>query len=144
MSTKPQSKDEALEALDFIVDILKEHEKELDKLITELGSVTGQLGDTGELSGKVETVEQKISGLQNEVSSLVTFLSTSPRQTPLAIKEQKSEVMAPSKSPFARQTTTNGPRVILGCKNWEDFQNLSFQAQTLSFTCKEAEKTFQT
>ncbi len=28
MSRKPQSKDEALEALDFIVNVLKEHEKD--------------------------------------------------------------------------------------------------------------------
>jgi len=35
VSKKPQSKDEALEALDFIVNVLKEHEKDLDKLINE-------------------------------------------------------------------------------------------------------------
>jgi hypothetical protein len=31
----------------------------------------------------------------------------------------------------------------LRCKQWEDFQTLAFQAQTLSFMVKEAEKTFQ-
>jgi len=34
MSKKIPSKDEALEALDFIVSVLKEHEKDLDRLIT--------------------------------------------------------------------------------------------------------------
>jgi hypothetical protein len=38
MSRKPQSKDEALEALDFIVNVLKEHEKDLDRLITRSSS----------------------------------------------------------------------------------------------------------
>jgi hypothetical protein len=135
MSKKPQSKDEALEALDFIVNVLKEHEKDLDRLISELGTVTEQLGDTGELSGKVEKVEQRITGLQNEISSLISYLSTSPREAPLVIKEQKSEVVEAG--------VMHGPPVILRCKQWEDFQTLAFQAQTLSFMYKEAEKTFQ-
>jgi hypothetical protein len=40
MAKNPQSKDEALEALDFIVNVLKEHERDLDKLINELATVT--------------------------------------------------------------------------------------------------------
>jgi hypothetical protein len=135
MSKKPQSKDDALEALDFIVNVLKEHEKDLDRLINELGTVTEQLGETGELSGKVEKVEQRITGLQNEISSLINYLSTSPREAPLVIKEQKSEVVEAG--------VMHGPPVILRCKQWEDFQTLAFQAQTLSFMYKEAEKTFQ-
>src|SRR3990170_929271 len=135
MSRKPQSKDEALEALDFIVNVLKEHEKDLDRLITELGTVAEQLGETGELSGKVEKVEERISGLQNEISSLINYLSTSPREAPVVIKEQKSEVM--------QTGVMHGPPVILRCKQWEDFQTLAFQAQTLSFMYKDAEKTFQ-
>jgi hypothetical protein len=135
MSKKPQSKDDALEALDFIVNVLKEHEKDLDRLINELGTVTEQLGETGELSGKVEKVEQRITGLQNEISSLINYLSTSPREAPLVIKEQKSEAV--------QAGVMYGPPVILRCKQWEDFQTLAFQAQTLSFMYKEAEKTFQ-
>jgi hypothetical protein len=137
MSRKPQSKDEALEALDFIVNVLKEHERDLDRLINELGTVTEQLGVTGELSGKVEKVEERISGLQNEITSLITYLSASPqpREAPIAIKEQKVEVM--------QQNVMHGPPVILRCKQWDDFQTLAFQAQTLSFMYKDAEKTFQ-
>jgi hypothetical protein len=135
MSKKPQSKDEALEALDFIVNVLKEHEKDLDKLINELGTVAEQLGDTGELSSKVDKVEERITGLQNEISSLVNYLSTAPREAPPAIKEQKSEAVPAAVIP--------GPPVILRCKQWEDFQTLAFQAHTLSFMYKEAEKTFQ-
>ena len=72
----PQSKDDALEALDFIVNVLKEHERDLDKLINELATVTEQLGDTGEISGKVESVEEKINNLQKEVANLVGYLSS--------------------------------------------------------------------
>jgi len=31
----------------------------------------------------------------------------------------------------------------LRCKQWEDFQTLAYQAQTLSFLYRDAEKTFQ-
>ena len=135
MSKKPQSKDDALEALDFIVNVLKEHEKDLDRLINELGTVTEALGETGELSYKVEKVEERISGLQNEITSLVNYLSASPRETPVLTPQQQAEVVQPS--------VMHGPPVILRCKQWEDFQTLAFQAQTVSFMYKEAEKTFQ-
>ena len=135
MSKKPKSKDEALEALDFIVNVLKEHEKDLDRLINELGKVTETLGETGELSYKVEKVEERISGLQNEINSLINYLSASPREAPVLTEEQKAEVVQAS--------VMHGPPVILRCKQWDDFQTLAFQAQTLSFMYKEAEKTFQ-
>jgi hypothetical protein len=135
MSKKPQSKDEALEALDFIVNVLKEHEKDLDRLISELGTVTEALGETGELSCKVEKVEERISGLQNEINSLVSYLSASPREPSVLTPQQKTEVIQTS--------VMHGPPVILRCKQWEDFQTLAYQAQTLSFMYKEAEKTFQ-
>jgi len=135
MSKKPKSKDEALEALDFIVNVLKEHEKDLDRLISELGTVTEALGETGELSIKVEKVEERISGLQNEINGLVNYLSASPRETPVLTSEQKTEVLQAS--------FMHGPPVILRCKQWDDFKTLAFQAQTLSFMYKEADKTFQ-
>jgi hypothetical protein len=135
MSKKPKSKDEALDALDFIVNVLKEHEKDLDRLINELGTVTEALGETGELSSKVEKVEERISGLQNEINSLVNYLSASPRETPVLTSEQKADAV--------QAIVMHGPPVILRCKQWDDFQTLAFQAQTLSFMYKEAEKTFQ-
>ena len=135
MSKKPRSKDEALEALDFIVNVLKEHEKDLDRLISQLGTVTEALGETGELSCKVEKVEERISGLQNEINSLVHYLSATPQAAPVLTPEQKTEVV--------RASVMHGPPVILRCKQWEDFQTLAFQAHTLSFMYKDAEKTFQ-
>jgi tetrahydromethanopterin S-methyltransferase subunit B len=143
MSKKPQSKDEALEALDFIVNVLKEHEKDLDKLINELGTVAETLGETGELTYKVEKVEEKITGLQNEINTLVNYLSTSPRETPLLTSQQQTEVKAEVQTEVTQTGVMHGPPVILRCKQWEDFQTLAFQAQTLSFMYKEAEKTFQ-
>ncbi len=137
MAKSPQSKDEALEAIDFIVNVLKEHEKDLDKLIGELATVTEHLGDTGALNTKVEQVEEKINGLQKEVTNLINYLSTAPKEaTPLAAKGQPTET-APA---MVMQT---GSSVILRCKQWEDFESLAFGAQTVSFSYKEEGKVFQ-
>lgn len=143
MSRKPPSKDEAFEALDFIVNVLKEHEKDLDKLINELGTITEQMGDTGVLSGKVEKVEERLGTLQDEIANLISRLSTSPReissqprQNPLTMNNFHDDIPTQSRN-------SHGPPVILRCKQWEDFQILAFQAQTMSFMYKETEKTFQ-
>jgi hypothetical protein len=138
MSKKIPSKDEALEALDFIVNVLKEHEKDLDRLINELGNVTEKMGDTGELSGKVEKVEERLTTLQNEITNLITYLSASQEAQPTMPR-----LLEGTKSESAQARETRGPPVILRCKLWEDFQTMATQAQTLSFMYREAEKAFQ-
>lgn len=136
---KPQSKDDTLEALDFIVNVLKEHEKDLDKLISELATVTEQIGDTGDLSGKVEKIEEKINGLQKEVTTLVGALSGGPKEAfPAVAKEQ---VIQAAQAPAI--TMPGGPSVTVRCVQWEDFQSLAFKAQTLSFSYNENEKIFE-
>jgi hypothetical protein len=139
MSKKIPSKDEALEALDFIVSVLKEHEKDLDRLINELGSVTEKMGDTGELSGKVERVEERLSTLQNEITNLITYLSA-PHETP---SPSSPQLLPAQKNEGLQVKEARGPPVILRCKQWEDFQAIAAEAQTLSFMYREPEKTFQ-
>jgi len=138
MSKKPPSRDEALEAIDFIVNVLKEHEKDLDKLINELGTVTERMGDTGELSGKVERVEERLGTLQNEITSLITYLSA-PHETLTAPVTKPPE----RGDDVAQPREIRGPPVILRCKQWEDFLNLGHEAQSVSFLYRDAEKTFQ-
>jgi hypothetical protein len=140
MAKSPQSRDDALEALDFIVNVLKEHEKDLDKLINELATVTEQMGDESELNAKVEKIEEKIDTLQKEVANMVSHLSPEPKQnsTPLFAKEQAVELV-PATPPIA----AGAPSTLLRCKQWEDFQALAVRAQTLSFSYKEDEKMFQ-
>ncbi|MEM3578828.1 MAG: hypothetical protein QXL54_01220 [Candidatus Bathyarchaeia archaeon] len=141
MSKKPPSKDDALEALDFIINVLREHEKDLDRLINELGKITERLGEAGELSGKIESVEDRLTNLQGEISNLISYLSTSQASqvTPKAPSVSPSSVQKPQ----VVAAEVRGPPVILRCKHWEDFQTLARQAQTLSFLYKEPEKAFQ-
>jgi hypothetical protein len=140
LTKNPQSKDDALEALDFIVNVLKEHEKDLDKLINELATVTEQIGDSDELSGKVEKIEEKIDTLQKEVTNLIGYVSNAPKEAlaATAANQQPNEA-----APAAVAPVQSGPSVIIRCKQWEDFQTLALKAQTLSFTYKEEEKVFQ-
>ena len=142
MAKNPQSKDDALEALDFIVNVLKEHEKDLDKLINELATVTEQIGDSGELSGKVEKIEEKIDTLQKEVTSLIGCINNSPKEALPAATVNQSGQPNEAATP-AVAATHGGPSMVMRCKQWEDFQNLALRAQTLSFTYKEEEKVFQ-
>jgi hypothetical protein len=145
MSKKIPSKDEALEALDFIVSVLKEHEKDLDRLINELGSVTEKMGDTGELSGKVERVEERLSTLQGEITNLITYLSA-PHKTPSPSSPSSTsppQLLPVQKNEGLQVKEAHGPPVILRCKQWEDFQAIAAEAQTLSFMFREPEKTFQ-
>ena len=136
MSKKPPSKDEALEALDFIINVLREHEKDLDRLISELGKITERLGEAGEVSGKIENVEDRLANLQDEISNLITYLSTS--------HEVPKKSTHPAQPQFVQAPVEiRGPPVILRCKHWEDFQTLANHAQTVSFIYKEAEKIFQ-
>jgi len=141
MSEKSPSKDEALEALDFIVNVLKEHEKDLDRLVSELGSVAGQLGDSGELNGKVKKIEDKINGLQGDVGNLVKSLSSSVRET-YSPSAAPSVQPSPKPEPSIVSSQTGMP-LILQCKQWEDFQMLASQAQTVSFVFKETENNLE-
>jgi len=138
MSKKPPSRDEALEAIDFIVNVLREHEKDLDRLIDELGGITEKIGDAGELNTKVEKIEERLTTLQNEIGNLITYLS-SPHENAVPPMIQ----LQPKNVEPVKTSESSGPPVILRCKQWDDFQSLADQAQTVSFLYREAEKTFQ-
>ncbi len=139
MSEKLPSKDEALEALDFIVNVLKEHEKDLDRLVSELGTVADQLGESGEISGKVKGIEERISGLQNEVGNLAKSLSTAPKVPML----QPAAVAAASPAKENSSHLPVGLPLVFQCKQWEDFQVLASQPQTASFSFKELDKALE-
>jgi hypothetical protein len=125
MAKKP-SRDEALEALDFIINVLKEHEKDLDRLINELGKTSEKFGESGALSSKIGSVEERLSSLQTEISNLIGFISSSHR-------EKITEKVALS----------SGTPLTVRCKQWEEFKVLASGAETVSFLFKEIEKAFQ-
>ena len=139
MAENPGSKDRSLEALDFLMNVLKEHEQTLDESIHELATVAEQMGNTDALKIKVESAEQKIDSLQKEITNLIGILSNDP-------KEESSAAIVMHTAPqtqVTQATLQNVPFLTLHCKQWEEFQTLSMQAQTLTFNYKEEEKVFQ-
>ncbi|MGA2682723.1 MAG: hypothetical protein ABSF44_13095 [Candidatus Bathyarchaeia archaeon] len=137
MAENPGSKDKALEALDFIINVLKEHEQSLDKSIDELATVTEQIRVTTDgLNGKVEEIEEKTNNLQKEVTNLMGKVLNEPKKAlPTATTEDVPQAQAtPALSPAG---VPGGPFVILRCKHWEDFQALAMHVPTLSFSYKE-------
>jgi len=122
MEPKP-NKNESLEALDFIINVLKEHEKDLDSFIGQLGIITERLGETGEIAGKIENMEDHISTLQDEITNLVKNLNV------------------PQISSSSSNSSTN--LVNIKCRKWEDFKNLTAGAKTVSYLFRVSENTFQ-
>ena len=121
---EPKSnRNEALEALDFIINVLKEHEKDLDRLIGQLGNITESLGETGEISEKINNIEKRISNLQSELTMMIKNIAI-------------------PKSISTSQNVTANPAVNVQCKKWEDFKTLATGAETVSYSYKTSEDTF--
>jgi tRNA(Ser,Leu) C12 N-acetylase TAN1 len=121
VSRKETSKDAALEALDFIINVLKEHEKDLDRLADKIGTTLEKYGETGELTTKITDVEGRLARLQNQISDLIQIIS----------------------QPQAQPAVTRGLPVIVRCRQWQDFKNLATNAETLSYLQKGPDRTFQ-
>ena len=142
MAGNPGSKDKSLEALDFIINVLKEHEQNLDKSISEFAAVTENVGNTDALNGRLEKVEEKIGTLQKEITNLIGILSNSPKAA-LSAAIKKPELQTEATYASSMAVVQGGSSVTLHCKQWRDFQSLALNAQTVSFSFKEAEKVFQ-
>lgn len=137
MASKPPPKDDALETLDFIISVLREHEKELDRLVSELEKAVEKFGGAGELDGKIQNVEKRIAALQAEVAKLISYLSASSRTAhPMATAQAASQTVKATPE-------VGGTPVRLKCSRWEDFQAQARQAQTVSFTWMGAENKVQ-
>jgi len=148
LSRSSKRKEEALEAIDFIVNVLKQHEKDLDRLIAQLAKITNRITKKGELPPRMETMEGRLATLQNEINNLIQLLSAKEAPTPMtpAPTSASTPTSQPQPQPTAKTTPptyTRGPPVIVRCKQWKDFKTLARDAETVSFLYKEAEKTFQ-
>ena len=71
---KPQTKYEVFEALNLIMKTLKEREKVLVRLITELNKTTEILSEIDEPHEKIGKVEEHLSAIQSEISNLINFV----------------------------------------------------------------------
>ena len=122
MSESPK-KDRAFEALDFVINVLREHEKNLDRLISDLKEVVKSIGKGEEFSDRIKRIEERLSSIQTEISALTKFIST--------LRKPAATIR-----PF-------GPFIAVKCKRWDEFKVLAMGADTVSFLLKEAGKIFR-
>ncbi len=120
------TKDEALEALDFIINVLKTHEKDLDRLIHQLGTTLEQYGEPSELTDKITNLENRLAHIQAQISHITEVISNTTEK--------------PTPTPAIPST---GTPVIVRCKNWEDFKTLATNAETISYLHNKEHQTFQ-
>jgi hypothetical protein len=116
------NKDKALEALDLIINVLREHEKDLDKLVGQLDNITERFGETNDLTIKIERLEQSLNSLQDNLTHLMNCISNS------------------------QSTPVNNLRTFsikVKFQEWRDFRALATNAETVSVILGDSEKSFQ-
>ncbi len=143
MAESPASKDKSLEALDFLINVLKEHEQILDESIHQLAIIAEQKGDTKELKSKIEKVDEKINILQKEVTNFMGILQNSAKGTPFAVMQKQQHPTQATTPVVSSAILSSDLPLNVNCGQWKDFQFLALHAQTLSFSIKEGEKVFQ-
>jgi len=142
MENNSGSEDKYFEALDFVINVLKKHEQILDKSIQELTTLTEYLENLNGLNSKVENAEEKINTIQKDVTDILGGRLIMAKGTLQAsIKELEPQGLKLTAIPS--EVGYSGSSLILHCKQWEDFEALAKQAQTLSFSHKEDEKLLQ-
>jgi hypothetical protein len=94
--------------------VLKQHEKDLDRLITELGHTADKLKKIGELTDRIQLTADRLSASLKEISGLERPFFPSSRRP-----------------------------VVATCKQWEDFKSMSTGAETVSFRVDEEANTVQ-
>jgi hypothetical protein len=74
MSKNSPAKDGSFEALDFILNIIKEHDKDLDRVATELASIAKRRGEKGDVRDRIAKIEDQIDSLQRDVDKIAKIL----------------------------------------------------------------------
>ena len=73
MAQNPDSNDRYVEALDFIITYLRDHERKLDKLNNQLSNVVDGLGGFKGLSKKLDNLNGELDVLEKEVARLAAI-----------------------------------------------------------------------
>ncbi|MBS7621174.1 hypothetical protein KEJ32_03560, partial [Candidatus Bathyarchaeota archaeon] len=97
---------------------------ELDfKRLTEKLQKSESYNISAEASQILEGINEQLSKLHSEVSKILNY--------------------RPAGSSASSTVSIPSPPIIVRCKHWEDFKSQAFNAESLSFLCREEEKTFQ-
>jgi hypothetical protein len=89
-----------------------------------LGIITESLGETGEITEKIENIEDRISNIQDEIGDMIKNVAVPQGNAPSSAKASKSPVS-------------------MKCRKWKDFKAMAAGSETVSYLFKTSENTFQ-
>ncbi|MCX8204453.1 MAG: hypothetical protein N3H31_02230 [Candidatus Nezhaarchaeota archaeon] len=99
----------ALDALDLVINVLKEHEKELDKLVNELKKLIEKLSALEGLAKRIGGLEEKLSMIEAKA------------------KLERAKLIE-EKPPLPQ-----GPLLMLRFKSWEEFREAAQGSEIASY-----------
>ncbi len=129
MPDTPPFDDKYLEAFDFIMQFLQEHEHNIDGLVDRLATLREQVPDITTLKTKLEGLDAKVIRLQSDIANLKDHFQS--KQIPQKDAPMKIAVEHPA---FA----VSGARLTIHCQQWDDFKMLAREAQTVAFSYDES------
>jgi len=118
------AKEGSSEALDSILNNLREFEKDFKRLTGQFQKIGDSSRLNGEVAEKFESAKKRLFSIQREISNVVESVPASDATT-------------------SAMTSVVGPTMIIRCKNWEDFKLQASNADNISFLYREEEKAFQ-
>ena len=80
MTQNPDSNDRYVEALDFVITFLRDHERKLDKLNNQLGNVVDGFGGLAGLSKRLDRLNKELAVLEKDVAHLAAIFRNRERQ----------------------------------------------------------------
>jgi hypothetical protein len=104
----------ALNALDLIINVLKNHEKELDKLVNELKGLVQKL------TSKMESLDEKLSSIESAAKPMGPV-------KPAAVEAE-------------RPTPPLGPPATLRFRSWEEFKHMASGCEAISYIVREEDE----
>ncbi len=131
-------KDDSLDPLDFVIKTLVNHEKVIDKMVSDLESITQQLGEAKELTRRLENIDNKLLVIKTELYNLDKYSTMRSNRLPLITEKKDLE-----SGNIINLCEIIKPRVIIQCRQWKDFLVFAFQSEMISYTITEQEEIFQ-
>jgi len=73
LAQNSDSNDRYMAAIDFIITFLRAHEKKIDKLTGQLGTIVDEIGSFEGLNKKLDSLNKGIDNLEKQMTTLSAF-----------------------------------------------------------------------
>ncbi|MGB9740238.1 MAG: hypothetical protein ACP5IM_01815 [Candidatus Bathyarchaeia archaeon] len=111
------------QSLEDILEDVKSLELDFKQMIIKIEEIQRGRNLSDVERQTIENIKKRLFNIQNQITSILNN--------------------SPSTSNPASTVSAIGSPIIIRCKHWEEFKQQASNAKSLSFLCKEEEKTFQ-